>query len=106
MNHPDLKTLFIEESRKYLGMLEAESACLERAVPAPEELRNIIRYAHSMKGMAATMALAGIERESVRIEETLKGVQSGARKTGPGLRGEILAALDAVRALVEEYGSG
>ncbi|MEI6634702.1 MAG: Hpt domain-containing protein [Chlamydiota bacterium] len=105
MSHPDFKALFIEESRKYLGMLEAGSACLDGVIPVPA-LRDLIRYAHSMKGMAATMALPGIERESARIEETLRGVGSGARGTGPELRAEILASLAAVRALVEEYGSG
>jgi len=106
MNHPDLKALFIEESRKYLGMLEAGSACLEGVIPAPGALRDLIRYAHSMKGMAATMALPEIERESAFLEDALRGVESGARKTGPELRAEILVSLACARVLVEEYGNG
>lgn len=106
MDDPDLKTLFMEESRKYLDALEAGSAGLDGAVPLPGDLKELIRYAHSMKGMAATMGFAEIARESARIEEALRDLQSGARTAGPGLRAGILASLGRARALVAEYGGG
>lgn len=105
MDDPDLKALFIEESRKYLAALEAGAACLGENSPAAA-LKELIRCAHSMKGMAATMALGAIARESAQSESALRAVGSGARKAGPGLRDEILASVARTRALVEEYANG
>jgi two-component system, chemotaxis family, sensor kinase CheA len=54
--------LFLSEGRELLMQVDAELLTLERAPTTRAALDAVFRAVHSLKGMAATVGLAGIER--------------------------------------------
>jgi len=97
--------LFVAEASEHLEALGRDLVALE-GMPAAETVDSLFRHAHSVKGMAASMGLEPIAQLAHRVEDLV----DVARKV-PGALGRervdlLLAATDAMLALVRGTGEG
>ncbi len=103
-------SLFVSESREHLQALSAGLVRIERAGGQGEEPAPIVdelfRHAHSLKGMAAAMQQEGIALVAHRAEDVIGAVRARGGAPDAATVDALLAATDAIGAMVGEAGTG
>jgi two-component system, chemotaxis family, sensor kinase CheA len=102
--------LFVSESKEHLDALAQGLVRLERAGagggdPAPL-IDELFRHAHSVKGMAAAMQQEGIAHVAHRAEDVIGVLRAQGGVPGPDVVDVLLAATDAITAMVEQAATG
>lgn len=72
-------SLFVEESREYLALLNDKLLSLETDAPTRAALDEIFRAAHTLKGMSATMGFTGMAELTHAMEGVLDEIRSEKR---------------------------
>ncbi len=102
--------LFVSEAGDHLAKLGAELVQLEGAARNGGETKSIVdglfRHAHSVKGMAASMQLPGIAALAHRSEDLVDVFRGRAVSPDPPSVDVLLAAIDALTAMVERASRG
>ncbi|MGA8891568.1 MAG: Hpt domain-containing protein, partial [Anaeromyxobacteraceae bacterium] len=102
--------LFVSESREHLEALSRDLVRLERAGGGGEDLAPVVdelfRHAHSLKGMAAAMQQEGIAAVAHRAEDVIGAVRTRGGAPSPQVIDVLLAATDAIAAMVGQAGAG
>src|SRR5688500_15922848 len=94
---PALRELFEEEASDELAAIEqllAEAAADRDAAIA------LHRHAHTLKGSAAVVGLAEVNRIAALLETTFAAVRDGRREVTPGFEEVIGAAITDLRYVV------
>jgi two-component system chemotaxis sensor kinase CheA len=102
--------LFVSEARDHLAKLGAELVQLEGAARDGGETKSIVdglfRHAHSVKGMAASMQLQGIAAVAHRVEDLVGAFRGRDASPDASSVDVLLAAVDALTAMVEHASRG
>jgi CheY-like chemotaxis protein/HPt (histidine-containing phosphotransfer) domain-containing protein len=93
---PVLRDLFEEEATEELDGIEA---MLPRATD-PEAAQALYRHAHTLKGSAAVVGLAEVNRIAATLEELFGDVREGALEPTASFQAAILAAVADLRYIV------
>jgi two-component system chemotaxis sensor kinase CheA len=97
--------LFVSEAGDHLAKLGAGLVELEGAARSGGETQAVVddlfRHAHSVKGMAASMQLEGIAALAHRAEDLVDGFRRRAASPDAHSVDVLLAAVDALTAMVE-----
>jgi two-component system chemotaxis sensor kinase CheA len=104
----DYLDMFIEESRENLDLLEVGLMRLENESPDVmlATVRELFRFAHNLKGMAATVAQEGITRLAHRMEDLLDIFRNGVAEPTSEAVDELLRGTDAIGAMLDEVPGG
>ena len=92
---------FFEEAAEGLETMESALIALGERGADPELVNAIFRAAHSMKGGAATFGFQALADFTHLLETLLEQVRAGARPVDQALVDVLLAAVDALRGLLE-----
>jgi two-component system, chemotaxis family, sensor kinase CheA len=100
--------MFIEESRENLEQLEVGLMRLETEGPADvaATIRELFRFAHNLKGMAATVGQDGITSLAHRMEDLLDLYRNNVASPTADAVDELLAGTDALGTMLNEVPSG
>jgi len=94
---------FVVEAREHLAALSAAIVELERGASNPgEQVAQILRAAHSLKGGAGFSGLATIERLSHAMETAVENIRDGQVAVSAEAIDSLLFALDRLGALVDD----
>ncbi|MFS8815359.1 Hpt domain-containing protein, partial [Synechococcus sp. R60.4] len=98
---------FIEEARDHLATIEQGLLSLRDSVSDPELINELFRAAHSIKGGAAMLALASIQRTAHRLEDFFNVFRSrpGEVPVDQHLETLLLRVFDGLAALLDELQS-
>ena len=97
--------LFVAEASEHLEALGRDLVTLE-GTPADETVDSLFRHAHSVKGMAASMGLEPIAQLAHRVEDLVDVARRFPGALGRERVDLLLAATDAMLALVRGTGEG
>lgn len=100
-----LQEAFVIEARELIAQLEDGLMALEKA-PDDELLHAVFRSAHTLKGAAATANCAMIAEFTHTLENTLDALRLHNRLLEPGLIEALLASVDHLHVLLEEFAKG
>lgn len=89
-----------EEARQILKSLEHSLLELEKNA-SPDEINNVYRYLHTLKGSAGMFGFTDIERLSHELENLYSDVRDGARQCDELLLDITLHAVDVFSDLIE-----
>ncbi|MFN3653121.1 MAG: Hpt domain-containing protein [Armatimonadota bacterium] len=103
---PELGAIFRAETSERLQSLEAALLRLETEPGDGATLDAAFRDAHNLKGAARMVGALEVAEVTHRFEDLLGGAKRGQVPLGPELIDRLTAALDGIRALVEEVLSG
>jgi len=98
--------LFTSESREHLEGLSALLAEARRRELGQEEINDLFRHAHSLKGMAASMGFQPITRLSHAMEDLLHGWRERGAAPSATTLDLLLRATDRLSAQVEAVAAG
>ncbi len=98
MSRPDLLPVFLEEARRHL--VEARE-CLAREDAAGAGVSDLFRNFHSIKGMAASLALDNIMEEAHAAEDALDALRRGRAEPAADFRQVLEAGLDRLASLID-----
>lgn len=102
----DLITEFIAESREMLQALERGLVAWERDPGDREQLSEIFRFVHTVKGNCGFFDLPRLEALAHAAEDALGDVRAGKRAIDSGLVNAVLAVLDRIGEMVEAIAAG
>lgn len=90
------------------GLLRLEHAATRGEAPAEarEEIHQIFRCAHSIKGASSTFGFGDVADFAHLLESLLEELRGGRRAAEPALVGLLLRAADSLRALVKAAQAG
>lgn len=91
---PDLCSAFIAQHRESLEIIEAAVMTMESGDSTPEDLAEIKRHLHTMKGDAGLVGLRDLETSAHKLEDTIE-------EDGPDITNGILQFVDWARASIE-----
>src|SRR4051812_26781053 len=100
-----LLQLFLTDSEEDLGRLEIEVLALETRRD-DETVDGIFRIAHTLKGNAAILSLDGFARMAHAVEDVLHAVRTDRLAISGELASSLLAAVDALRAMLAALRTG
>jgi two-component system, chemotaxis family, sensor kinase CheA len=100
-----LLQLFLTDSEEDLGRLEVEVLALESRSD-DETVDRIFRIAHTLKGNAAILSLDGFARVAHALEDVLHAVRTRRLTISGDLASSLLAAVDALRAMLAALRAG
>lgn len=106
MDTSDYLGLFLDESRESLQSLNASLLDLERDPADPEPLTVILRVAHSLKGMSATMGFEAMARLTHRMEEVLAAMRDDGAPVTQATTDSLFACLDTLQEMVDRVAAG
>lgn len=102
----DLITEFIAETREMLQALERGLVAWERDPGDREQLSEIFRFVHTVKGNCGFFDLPRLEALAHAAEDALGDVRAGKRAIDSGLVNAVLAVLDRIGEMVEAIAAG
>jgi two-component system, chemotaxis family, sensor kinase CheA len=91
---------YTEEAKILLKDLEHSLLQLEKS-EKPEEVNNVYRYLHTLKGSAGMFGFASVERLSHQLENVFDEVREGVRQVDALLLDLALHAVDVLRDLID-----
>ena len=95
-------TLFIEEAKEHIQILNDNLLKLETANENNEPLNEVFRAAHTLKGMAGTLGFEKITNIAHAMENVLDDIRNHKMEiTGPAID-ILLECTDAMEALVQD----
>jgi two-component system, chemotaxis family, sensor kinase CheA len=92
---------FVAESQDGLDSVEQSLLAMESGAEGPEQLHEIFRVAHTIKGNATALELDDLKSFAHATEDLLDILREQSREVGPDLISLLLKAVDALRALVK-----
>ena len=96
---------FIEEAKEHLDTIEQCLLNLKRTVTDTEQLNELFRAAHSIKGGAAMLGFQSIQRIGHHLEDCFKILTDHAIKVDQTIENLFLQGFDSLKGLVEELQS-
>jgi two-component system chemotaxis sensor kinase CheA len=102
----DLITEFIAETREMLEALERGLVAWEREPSDREQLDEIFRFVHTVKGNCGFFDLPRLESLAHAAEDALADVRAGRRVPDSRLVDAVLAVLDRIGEMVESVAVG
>jgi len=98
---------FIEEARDHLATIEQGLLSLRDTISNPEQINELFRAAHSIKGGAAMLGLASIQQTAHRLEDFFNIFRSrpGEVPVDQHLETLLLQVFDGLAALLDELQS-
>ena len=97
----DLLRDFLTESSENLQQLDCDVVALERAPNDRELLRSIFRTIHTIKGTCGFLGLERLEHVAHAAENVLSLLREGALSADAAVIGDVLAAVDVIRAILQ-----
>jgi two-component system chemotaxis sensor kinase CheA len=97
---------FFEESFEQIERLEAGLLHLERAGFGKENVDDIFRAAHSLKGSAGTFGFASITEVAHALENILDRMRAGTSVPDSATTASLLDAVDSLRRTLEDLREG
>ncbi|MBX6771188.1 MAG: chemotaxis protein CheA [Chloroflexi bacterium] len=97
---PDELRVFMQEAEELLQILEDGLVRLESEPDPRETIHEIFRAAHTLKGSAATVGLAGMAELTHVMETLLDRVRHGEQTPNRPLIDALLAAVDRLRLIL------
>lgn len=98
--------IFIREAEEHLEALRNGFLALEKEGASDAQLNELLRSTHTLKGSANMVDLVELAGVAHRLEDLLKGIQSGAHELNSDLVDVLLVAADAIEALMAQAHSG
>ncbi|HVR92000.1 MAG TPA: chemotaxis protein CheW [Novosphingobium sp.] len=102
----DLIAEFIAETREMLGALERGLVAWERDPGDREQLDEIFRFVHTVKGNCGFFDLPRLEALAHAAEDALSNVRAGKRSIDSRLVDAVLAVIDRIGEMVETVAAG
>ncbi|HEY9669426.1 MAG TPA: Hpt domain-containing protein [Coleofasciculaceae cyanobacterium] len=93
---------FIEEAKEHLDTLEKGLLDLRGVVTDPERVNEMFRAAHSVKGGAAMLGFASIQKTAHRLEDAFKILKEQPIKVDHKLETLFLQGYDILKDLIEQ----
>ncbi len=93
---------FIEEAKEHLDTLEKGLLDLRTVVQDPERVNEMFRAAHSVKGGAAMLGFASIQKTAHRLEDSFKILKENTIKVDQKLETLFLQGYDTLKELIEQ----
>ncbi len=97
---------FIEGAREHLDTIERGLLNLQAAMADPEQVNELFRAAHSVKGDAAMLSLNGIHKVAHRLEDCFKILQENPVRIDQQVESLFLRGFDTLHELVEKLQTG
>ena len=94
--------IFIREAEEHLESLRKGILSLEKVGMSEEQLNELLRSAHTLKGSANMVDLVELAGVAHRLEDLLKNLQSGEQELSSDLVDVLLVATDAIEALMAQ----
>ncbi len=98
--------IFVREAEEHLEALRKGFLALEKDGVSNDQLNELLRSAHTLKGSANMVDLIELAGVAHRMEDLLKGLQSGEQEFSSDLVDVLLIATDAIEALTAQAHSG
>lgn len=92
---------FIEEAKEHLGTIERGLLNLQSTIEDPEQVNELFRAAHSIKGGAAMLGFGGIQKLSHRMEDCFKILKDQPLEVNQTIESQFLQGFDSLQDLVE-----
>jgi chemotaxis protein histidine kinase CheA/ActR/RegA family two-component response regulator len=92
---------FIEESKEHLGPIEQGLLNLPKTLADSEQVNEIFRAAHSIKGGAAMLGLGSIQKTAHRLEDCFKVFKEGPVKVDQKLETLFLRVFNTLQEQLE-----
>lgn len=96
---------YIEEAKQILKSLEHSLLELEKNA-TPDEINNVYRYLHTLKGSAGMFGFHQVERLSHELETIYSDIRDGVRQTDEFILDLTLHAVDVFADLIEGKDAG
>jgi chemotaxis protein histidine kinase CheA len=103
--HQQILGYFIEEAKEHLDSIEHGLLNLKATMADTEEMNQVFRAAHSIKGGAAMLGFNSIQRVSHHLEDYFKLLKENPVEIDHKLEDLFLKSFDALKALVEQLQS-
>lgn len=97
---------FIEGAREHLDTIERGLLNLQAAMADPEQVNELFRAAHSVKGDAAMLSLNGIHKVAHRLEDCFKLLQENPVRIDQQVESLFLRGFDTLHELVDKLQTG
>ena len=101
-NHQRIREYFIAEAKEHLETIEKGLLNLRSVMQDPEQVNEMFRAAHSVKGGAAMLGFSSIQKTAHRLEDAFKILQEGNIKIDQQLETLFLEGYDTLKDLVEK----
>lgn len=101
-NQQKILGYFIEEAKEHLQTLERGLLNLSTLTKDPEEVDELFRAAHSIKGGGAMLGYSSIQKVAHRLEDAFKILKDKEVKVDQQLESLFLSVLDTLQALLEQ----
>lgn len=92
---------FVGEARDRIADLASGLAALERNPDDADALAGVFRSAHTIKGSARMLKLAGVGESAHRLEDVLAALRERRIRLDPALASLLLQAIDALSAQID-----
>jgi chemotaxis protein histidine kinase CheA len=96
-----LRRLFVDEAKDAIETITALTLPARSTAPGPDDLIEMMRLTHSIKGAAGTIGLSALVDIAHRFESALARLRSGAVAWTPAVQDHIIQFADQLRALVD-----
>ncbi len=106
MDMSQYRELFLSEARNHLAAFNELIVKMEQEPDNRDNLDELFRHAHSLKGMAATMEFEEVATLAHRLEDLLGNVRNGTATFSSALADILLEGFDLLGAMVESIGRG
>lgn len=97
---------YIAEARQLLKDLEQSLLLLEKKADDPEEINNVYRYLHTLKGSAGMFGFTAVERLAHELESVYSDVRDGLRQQDDFILDLTLHAVDVFADLIDGGDAG
>jgi two-component system chemotaxis sensor kinase CheA len=94
-------SVFLDEGREQLGLLETHILSLERGDSSTEILQVLFRAAHTLKGSSRAMGFLAIGDLTHEMENVLDDLRQGKMTVGTEIVNALLSCLDALSGLID-----
>ncbi len=101
MASEEIVRFFIEEGKEHLNTLENGLLDLPATVQNPDEIDEMFRAAHSVKGGAAMLGYSSIQKVAHRLEDYFKVLKQDTLPIDRKLESLFLQGVDSLRELLE-----
>jgi two-component system, chemotaxis family, sensor kinase CheA len=102
----EFRSLFAEEARGRLDILEAGLLALEETCGGTDLVPSLLREAHTVKGGSAMVGMPRVTRLAHLLEDLLEPYRKGRSAPPPFVADEALAAVDGLRSVIDAAARG
>ncbi len=106
MDMSQYRDLFIVETREHLGRMSDCIVGLEKNAADKDSIDSLFRFAHSVKGMAASMGYAVIAELAHAMEDLMDGVRRGDAAVTATSAEVLLEGVDCLQEMVHDVENG